>query len=56
LRGQSVDLPDKCRRFRPPEQWKRFAFSIPAMEAYFRKRQSQSGFVLSALQAPAQGP
>jgi hypothetical protein len=34
LRGQSADLQGKCRRFRPMEQWKRFAFSNHGMEAF----------------------
>ena len=46
LRGQSVDLQGKCRRFQPKEQWKRFAFSNRGMEAYFRMGRLRNGFLL----------
>jgi hypothetical protein len=36
----------KCRRFQPPAQWKRFAFSTRGVEAYFRKERLRSGFLL----------
>jgi hypothetical protein len=46
LRGQSVDLQAKCRRFQPMAQWKRFAFSSHAMEANCPVGRLRNGFLL----------
>ena len=46
LRGQSVDLQSKCRRFRSTGQWKRFACSAHGMEAYFLMHRLRNGFLL----------
>src|SRR6185369_1462251 len=54
LRGQSVDLQAKCRRFRPMAQWKRFAFSSHPMEANCRVGRLRRAFFFAAVSLPAE--